>query len=964
LAKKETTGDKPHQNNEEAHEKEQLNPGSSQQDDDTDGFFNEETDKPKKQRFQLTRRRGATAALFLTLTLGGGTIGFMQAPNMIVNHLREVLLGKISELQNDNSLRYRRKHYQKIGDMFTKDGRRAGKVAADMENNGYRFLFSKETGNLEKLVTPAGKELVGEEIGQHISDYMEVRHPIRTSRWKTKRMEAFYNRYKIARASPVARAPDAADAEDPDKAVNKAIAAEVTDDSPTSEARGGRQASEDESDQAKAEREAQEQLAKGDGSLDEIKQKLRDGTPLDDLTPDERKLAQVGSEIDDELLELLDNAYANGGRVGSKVLGGVKSIAGSGFVEVADKICTVKNRLAAITFASRVYRARALLRYTSVFIKASDSTRTGQVDPKLLRSLMGRVMARDANGNSLGASPGFAFAVKNKFSKSQNDAFKGSFGVDGKKVGLTKAMQDATDGIPGMSQRQCGVYQNPAFQIGVAVVEIGVGIFTGGSSKAATEGAEQAAKITVRQVLNQQLKNLLTKQAAKGFAKALTVELTFEAALVLLQLYTEKSMSLNFTGQEKGGELSNILVAGAGTLNKQRGLEAGMIPATPTSYAQAKTEYYARQQQENKNKSFFARYFDYNNTDSLTFNAMTYAVQTPTTPKEITTSVGEGIKTLATTVLSKPANLITSIAFATNQKVYAQITDEAETDTITINGTDLVTDPAGNQIPILPPEIENIDPIENLEYLTRAGEVDESTLEPKSEDFKEHYKNCVEALDTITPLEKGDQNSPRYDCLAKLSITQRYKAFLAWRDMLDNVDAALFPEEIGSSNQPSQTGAPTTTDVIAGDTSNLTCAAGEDAGIGDGYKEGQLYKIRLCKVQGITVNAQIAANVDNMLNTSRAAGVVLSGGGFRTMEGQIQARKNNNCPDIFNAPASSCDPDTARPGFSNHQMGLAIDFKNCSSRGTACHKWLANNAAQFGLKNLPSEPWHWSVDGK
>lgn len=58
---------------------------------------------------------------------------------------------------------------------------------------------------------------------------------------------------------------------------------------------------------------------------------------------------------------------------------------------------------------------------------------------------------------------------------------------------------------------------------------------------------------------------------------------------------------------------------------------------------------------------------------------------------------------------------------------------------------------------------------------------------------------------------------------------------------------------------------------------------------------------------------------------------------------------------------------TARPGSSNHELGLAIDFE-CDgtlirSRTTTCFEWLAASAPTFGLYNLPSEPWHWSVDG-
>jgi LAS superfamily LD-carboxypeptidase LdcB len=67
-------------------------------------------------------------------------------------------------------------------------------------------------------------------------------------------------------------------------------------------------------------------------------------------------------------------------------------------------------------------------------------------------------------------------------------------------------------------------------------------------------------------------------------------------------------------------------------------------------------------------------------------------------------------------------------------------------------------------------------------------------------------------------------------------------------------------------------------------------------------------------------------------------------------------------------PASQCRPPTARPGTSQHEKGLAIDFtyngRLIRSRSSAGYQWLAANAAAYGFKNLPSEPWHWSTTGR
>jgi len=123
----------------------------------------------------------------------------------------------------------------------------------------------------------------------------------------------------------------------------------------------------------------------------------------------------------------------------------------------------------------------------------------------------------------------------------------------------------------------------------------------------------------------------------------------------------------------------------------------------------------------------------------------------------------------------------------------------------------------------------------------------------------------------------------------------------------------------------------------------------------------------IVSVRGIQVAASLAPRLAALLAAADGAGISLSGGGYRSSEAQIQTRRNNGCPDVYNSPASSCSPPTARPGQSMHEQGLAIDF-TCNgslirSRSGPCWNWLSANASRFGLYNLPSEPWHWSTNG-
>jgi hypothetical protein len=127
---------------------------------------------------------------------------------------------------------------------------------------------------------------------------------------------------------------------------------------------------------------------------------------------------------------------------------------------------------------------------------------------------------------------------------------------------------------------------------------------------------------------------------------------------------------------------------------------------------------------------------------------------------------------------------------------------------------------------------------------------------------------------------------------------------------------------------------------------------------------------QLTTVDGLTVDTQIAPQVQQLVQDARRSGYQLTGTGYRTPDQQIDLRRQHCGTShyaIYEMPSSQCSPPTARPGTSLHEQGLAVDF-TCDgtliqNRHTACFTWLAANAPTLGLHNLPSEPWHWSADG-
>jgi len=118
----------------------------------------------------------------------------------------------------------------------------------------------------------------------------------------------------------------------------------------------------------------------------------------------------------------------------------------------------------------------------------------------------------------------------------------------------------------------------------------------------------------------------------------------------------------------------------------------------------------------------------------------------------------------------------------------------------------------------------------------------------------------------------------------------------------------------------------------------------------------------------INVCKTIAPDLTKLLEKAKTDKINLGGFGTRSTAKQKALRIKHGCPDD-NTPSSQCTPPTARPGYSMHESGKAIDFRcdntSINSKKDPCFIWLSKNATSF-LKNLKTdkEPWHWSTTGQ
>lgn len=116
-----------------------------------------------------------------------------------------------------------------------------------------------------------------------------------------------------------------------------------------------------------------------------------------------------------------------------------------------------------------------------------------------------------------------------------------------------------------------------------------------------------------------------------------------------------------------------------------------------------------------------------------------------------------------------------------------------------------------------------------------------------------------------------------------------------------------------------------------------------------GWSRGQKKKIQLVNVAGVELEAKTARAFREMARAARKQGVTLAiRSGFRSHEAQKQlyARFRRGWGNL-----------AARPGYSNHQSGKAVDIYIDDYR---VYQWLRKHAAKFGFKKtVRREAWHW-----
>ncbi|MDR0475195.1 MAG: M15 family metallopeptidase [Treponema sp.] len=144
--------------------------------------------------------------------------------------------------------------------------------------------------------------------------------------------------------------------------------------------------------------------------------------------------------------------------------------------------------------------------------------------------------------------------------------------------------------------------------------------------------------------------------------------------------------------------------------------------------------------------------------------------------------------------------------------------------------------------------------------------------------------------------------------------------------------------------------------------------------LGEDYAPLDLIELKDASRRGLMLRAAAAASLGEMAAAARAEGHTLTASSaYRSYEYQIQVYERN----VREMGKEAADRESAAPGFSQHQLGLTVDFGpiDDSFARTRESRWLAANASLFGWSlSYPAdleavtgyrwESWHYRYVGR
>ena len=241
----------------------------------------------------------------------------------------------------------------------------------------------------------------------------------------------------------------------------------------------------------------------------------------------------------------------------------------------------------------------------------------------------------------------------------------------------------------------------------------------------------------------------------------------------------------------------------------------------------------------------------------------------------------------------------------------------------------------------------------------------EVTKGDKDFDFKSHFKASDLSSCTIDINTKDVKFDKEGDYTAEVTVTDAHK-----NKESKKFTVVVKEEEtaVASSGNKQQTSG------NSGSSNSSSSSAGSSSSAQPYYKNGILVVNKKHPIPpsfGGGVNGTAMAAVNRMISDMKAAGLAVDSSTSNYRSYSYQRTLYNNYVSAYGK--ASADTFSARPGYSEHQTGLAFDLREpgggsllTNSKATS---WVAKNAHKYGLivryqsgkewiTGYQAEPWH------
>jgi len=297
---------------------------------------------------------------------------------------------------------------------------------------------------------------------------------------------------------------------------------------------------------------------------------------------------------------------------------------------------------------------------------------------------------------------------------------------------------------------------------------------------------------------------------------------------------------------------------------------------------------------------------------------------------------------------------------------------------------DYATDINCNPIVSLSNETLSISIDDMLDYMIDNSHIDEISGAAKSGDYKDYIKYCSNRETPIGSFPEGEFSNDLTTGKVcsddyRGDNAEMYRMFRAYISSSIALEGLSGEETSALNTTISYASTSVNSSELYSDSTSVQCASGtNDVGVETGYNNGVSVSIKLCEIPGTIdngnggiparVNSRMSASYVGLitdLKTYLGVNSLTVNDSFRTMADQQS---------IYNRYGSKR---AAKPGYSNHQMGLAIDFRLSTTSTNAdgtfdatkprgvdkVYDFLSDNASKYSISKLSTEAWHWQAAG-